>query len=321
MGFLRLRISVSAGIAFLTLLAPLWAETARTTSRLNLRQEPSTVGTLIELLPVGQELEVIGRRGLWLRVRAGGSEGWVHSDYVVSSSVSPDVRIRQLEKELATLRRSSAARIEELAAQLAEREIQIAELVDAIVDLGGSRPSWDTEPPSRSQPVVAWQVAPAEGLGGDPRPSPDVGDQPPAPTPSGTETGLVEVAVPLALSLPTKHSDADVELEAIGAVRRWAAAWSRQDVVGYLAAYDPQFTPENGVDHGSWAAQQRMLVSSPSSIEVEVSEFDVRIVASDRVAVEFEQAYRSNSFSDRVRKTLDLAWRDGSWKIVREAWN
>ncbi|MCZ6728050.1 MAG: hypothetical protein O7A98_11940, partial [Acidobacteria bacterium] len=134
----------------------------------------------------------------------------------------------------------------------------------------------------------------------------------------GGQTGLVEVEAPLFPSLPAARPDGRVGLEAIEAVRHWAAAWSRQDVTGYLAAYALDFEPASGLDHGSWVARQQVLVSSPSFIEVTLSDLDVSVLGPDRAAVELEQSYRSDSRSDRVRKTLELVRRAGSWKIVRE---
>ena len=36
------------------------------------------------------------------------------------------------------------------------------------------------------------------------------------------------------------------------------------------------------------------------------------------MSVSFDQSYTSDTFSDRVRKTLLLVWQDGAWKIVEE---
>jgi hypothetical protein len=51
---------------------------------------------------------------------------------------------------------------------------------------------------------------------------------------------------------------------------------------------------------------------------VQVGNLDVSLLAADRAAVRFIQAYRSNTMSDRVAKTLRLAREDDGWKIVSE---
>ena len=42
------------------------------------------------------------------------------------------------------------------------------------------------------------------------------------------------------------------------------------------------------------------------------------MLAADRVRAVFFQNYRSDRFEDTVRKRLDLALEDGSWRIVDE---
>ncbi len=34
--------------------------------------------------------------------------------------------------------------------------------------------------------------------------------------------------------------------------------------------------------------------------------------------ISFSQAYETATYRDRVRKTLELVWEDGTWKILRE---
>jgi hypothetical protein len=42
------------------------------------------------------------------------------------------------------------------------------------------------------------------------------------------------------------------------------------------------------------------------------------LMEGNRVRVTFSQSYRSDRFSDLVRKTMDLVWEQGTWKIARE---
>ena len=35
--------------------------------------------------------------------------------------------------------------------------------------------------------------------------------------------------------------------------------------------------------------------------------------------VSFTQSYRSNTYRDRVRKAMRLAWEDGGWRILEES--
>ncbi len=64
----------------------------RTTSRNNLRAEPSLDGTFIETVPAGTVLHVVGRSGRWLKINRNGNEVWM-ADWVgysrVESSAGP----------------------------------------------------------------------------------------------------------------------------------------------------------------------------------------------------------------------------------------
>jgi chromosome segregation ATPase len=113
-------------------------------------------------------------------------------------------------------------------------------------------------------------------------------------------------------------ADLQVADDVIATIRAWARAWSSQDVAGYLAMYATEFRPPAGMARETWEAQRRQRLSLPAFIEVQVGNLDVNLLAADRAAVRFIQAYRSNTMSDRVAKTLRLAREDDGWKIVSE---
>jgi adhesin transport system outer membrane protein len=106
--------------------------------------------------------------------------------------------------------------------------------------------------------------------------------------------------------------------EILAAVEGWANAWSSQDVDAYLATYSPRFQPPGELSRRAWETQRRERLTRPSFIAVTVAEMNVRQLTAERVVVEFDQSYRSDSFGDRVRKTLELVKSDGSWLITRE---
>jgi Flp pilus assembly protein TadD/ketosteroid isomerase-like protein len=101
-------------------------------------------------------------------------------------------------------------------------------------------------------------------------------------------------------------------------VNAWAAAWSAKDVTAYFATYSPSFVPEGSVTRGTWEAQRRERISRASRINVKALSPEVERVSGDRVAVTFTQDYESDSFSDKVSKTLELQQAGASWLIVRE---
>lgn len=69
--------------------------TLRTTARLNFREGPSTDARILRTLPVGTLVTVIESapdNGFY-RVRVGSDEGWVHGNYVQSSTAVPESEV------------------------------------------------------------------------------------------------------------------------------------------------------------------------------------------------------------------------------------
>jgi tetratricopeptide (TPR) repeat protein len=126
-------------------------------------------------------------------------------------------------------------------------------------------------------------------------------------------------SVPPASTLPSSAVvDAPTAQSAIGVVNAWAAAWSAKDVSAYFATYSPNFIPEGGLNRSTWEAQRRDRIARAARISVRAQDPQAERIAADRVAVSFTQDYESDSFSDKVVKTLELQQAGDSWLIVRE---
>ena len=122
---------------------------------------------------------------------------------------------------------------------------------------------------------------------------------------------------PLVAEMPDPVARTDPsEIEAVA--RSWAAAWSSQSVADYLAFYSDAFVPANGMDLTAWRAQRRQRLSRPEFIRVEIRDLETRIDGPERATIVFRQSYQSDTYSDDVEKTLELARLDGSWKILSE---
>ncbi len=117
---------------------------------------------------------------------------------------------------------------------------------------------------------------------------------------------------PLAAAQPADRA------EVAAAVAAWADAWAGQRVDDYLAFYAPDFRPPDGLDRSAWEAQRRLRLTRPRSIEVEVRDLVVRIDGPERAEARFAQSYRSDIFSDRVTKVLEMGRRGGVWQILAE---
>ncbi len=100
--------------------------------------------------------------------------------------------------------------------------------------------------------------------------------------------------------------------------RAWAQAWADQRTEDYLAFYASSFVPTNGVSPEEWQRRRRAKLSSPETITLMLSAIDAEQVGADRARISFDQAYRSNLYSDDVRKTLELVREDGEWRIAEE---
>lgn len=155
-------------------------------------------------------------------------------------------------------------------------------------------------------------------------------ESPPAEaSPAGPETAEVTMLEPItpAESEPAASEPEPVEeprtvdpvVAASDRVEAWRAAWSSGDVDGYLDSYVDGYQPDSNTTHTAWRTTRRQRLTAPSFIEVRLGTLQVVDRGQDRVVLRFEQVYNSNSFSDRVMKTLTLVrTEDGDWRIATE---
>lgn len=101
-------------------------------------------------------------------------------------------------------------------------------------------------------------------------------------------------------------------------IRRWASAWAGRDVEGYLGFYAETFEPSSGRDPEAWRALRRQRLTAPTYIEVRVDGLVAGFDGPGQAWATFVQEYRSDRYSDRVTKRLELVWEEARWRIVRE---
>jgi ketosteroid isomerase-like protein len=115
---------------------------------------------------------------------------------------------------------------------------------------------------------------------------------------------------------PAASGNAVGEVE--GAVRAWAAAWSRRDVPAYVAAYTPDFSGP-ARSHKAWEDDRKARIAPRKHISVEISELRVS-VNGDKAEAHFKQIYKSDTLDNTVHKTLTLVRAPGGkWLIRQEA--
>ncbi len=150
-----------------------------------------------------------------------------------------------------------------------------------------------------------------------------------APQPLPVPETVVEVAEEADVNMTAKaipEAVTDVAVEAgmpsqeavIAMLNRWAADWAGQQVEGYLDAYAEAFQPGQGMAREQWEAQRRQRLARPESIEVQLGDFDIQFRDDDRASVTLVQYYRSERYSDTVRKRFQLIRMGESWKILTE---
>ena len=101
-------------------------------------------------------------------------------------------------------------------------------------------------------------------------------------------------------------------------LRRWAQAWSNQDVDAYLTFYADQFIPPGGRSRSDWENQRHSRLTKPKEIMVSLDDFKLIPQENGRQRVEVIQSYRSDFLADRTRKVFDLQLTEDTWKILRE---
>ncbi|MDJ0889690.1 MAG: tetratricopeptide repeat protein [Gammaproteobacteria bacterium] len=106
--------------------------------------------------------------------------------------------------------------------------------------------------------------------------------------------------------------------EVLLAVSDWATAWSSQDLDRYLAHYATGFQPPGGLSRARWEAQRRKRLAKPSYIRVAVIDPQVEMHAPGQAQVNFVQTYRSDTYSDRTRKSMQMTRVGDEWKILSE---
>lgn len=180
--------------------------------------------------------------------------------------------------------------------------------------VAASRPEPEPEP----EPVAVVPVSSPPPVSTPAASSPPASEPPPVTVAS---TRPEPVAQPPAVQPepdPPAPDLAAAERAVATAVRRWAQAWSSQDVDGYLASYASSFRPSNGASRASWVRYRRDRLSAPSFIEVQVSDLDVTMRDATTAVARFTQGYRSDNYQDEVVKTLNMVFDDGAWRIAAE---
>ena len=146
-------------------------------------------------------------------------------------------------------------------------------------------------------------------------PSPALGVAPAQERPDASAPAPVVVA-PVA---PTAPAEPEPSTDPVrSALEAWRAAWARRDVDAYLRSYGPAFVPPQGLSRAAWEKRRRAIVGKSSGVTIDLGQPQVTMTGDDRATATFTQVYKSASYQDRVRKTIEWQRMDARWVIVSE---
>lgn len=140
-------------------------------------------------------------------------------------------------------------------------------------------------------------------------------------TPVAATAAITKVKTPPTPVSNTAESAANDEADrkqVEDALRTWAKAWSRKDMDQYLATYATSFDPPGKMNRKAWEEERRIRIVGKRSIQVDLSQFRIRIKGTQAQA-QFVQQYDSDSFKGRSTKTLFLVKEKGRWLISSES--
>jgi tetratricopeptide (TPR) repeat protein len=98
----------------------------------------------------------------------------------------------------------------------------------------------------------------------------------------------------------------------------WSVSWSKQEIEKYLSFYAEDFTPEDNRSLEEWRQYRRQRLTVPGGIQIVISDLVVELLGSDHAQATFTQVYQSNTYRDRVKKTMLLKLENNNWRITQE---
>ncbi|NMG34170.1 L,D-transpeptidase family protein [Azoarcus sp. TTM-91] len=103
------------------------------------------------------------------------------------------------------------------------------------------------------------------------------------------------------------------------AIETWRSDWEGNDVERYLSHYSDDFRGDK-LDHASWMAQKRRVAANrgPAKITVDKLSMFRNPGKDEMVVVTFEQEFRTDKHTDKMRKRQYWKREGSRWKIVFE---
>ncbi len=102
------------------------------------------------------------------------------------------------------------------------------------------------------------------------------------------------------------------------AAKKWAKAWSAQDVDTYLASYAREFVPPKRLSRSAWEKERRVRLRKPSFIKITLSALKINLHGKDYAEIRFTQSYQSDTYGDKVKKEILMRKVKDKWLITQE---
>lgn len=108
--------------------------------------------------------------------------------------------------------------------------------------------------------------------------------------------------------------------QALAQIYNWRAAWESRDTYRYLDNYAQQFMSEEGQDVQTWRRQKTAVNSGKQWVKVNLDELSIFSTggATPLLVSSFEQDYKSNNLSNRMKKRVYWKQENQQWRIVWE---
>ena len=150
---------------------------------------------------------------------------------------------------------------------------------------------------------------------GIPQPSEDVAVE----EVSAAELVLAEKTIEKPLVEEARSESSDTDKDQIAErLKRWADAWSRQDLDDYFDSYIKDYRPRSGTAHSRWRKLREARIVNPEFINVRISNLSVKKQDDNNATLTFKQHYQSNLLSSVVVKRLEFHKTEAGWKIKSE---
>jgi len=101
-------------------------------------------------------------------------------------------------------------------------------------------------------------------------------------------------------------------------LQSWVVAWGDKDVDAYIEHYVPFDSPRFAMSRNEWEADRQRRLAQSQEIVVTLELDSMGIGRNGDLDVIFVQNYRSDNYTDVVKKQLFLKRDGGGYKIQRE---